>query len=227
MLVVWTVYVGDRLLDARAGLCRWGSELRERHLFHWRHRRLLTPLAAAAACASAAIALHWMPLRIRERDSVLAVASLAYFTRVHSGMTAGGIRRIFSKELLVGVLFTVGCALPAWSYAEWWTLICPVTFFATLAWLNCHAIERWESGRGGIARVAVWIAVAGVAACIITIPSTPRIAGLLAAGIGGALLLALLDRMRGRMTALTLRAAADLVLLTPALLLAAAVLVRR
>lgn len=231
VLVVWTVYVGDRLLDACAGLRRWGSELRERHFFHWRHRRLLAPMAVAAAGASAAIALHWMPLRIRERDSVLAVASLAYFTRVHAGTMAGGVRRIFSrrifsKELLVGVLFTVGCALPVWSRAAWLSLLCPVAFFSVLAWLNCHAIERWESGRGGIARLALWTAMGGVAASILTIPSGSRIACLLAAGAACALLLALLDRLRARTTAVTLRAAADLVLLTPALLLAAAVLVR-
>lgn len=227
VLVVWTVYVGDRLLDARAGLRRWGSELRERHFFHWRHRRLLALMAAAASCSSAAIALHWMPIRIRERDSVLAVASLAYFTRVHAGFTAGGVRRLFSKEVLVGVLFTAGCMLPVWSHADWRALFWPVAFFSMLAWLNCHAIERWENGRGSIARVAVWTAIAGIAAAALTISACPRTAGLLAAGAGCALLLAALDRLRGRMTALTLRAAADLALLTPALLLAAAVLVRR
>lgn len=231
VLVVWTVYVGDRLLDARAGLRRWGSELRERHFFHWRHRRLLTPMAAAAACLSAGIALHWMPIGIRERDSFLAVASLAYFTRVHAGTMAKGVRRIFvrrifTKELLVGVLFTIGCVLPAWSHAAWPALVCPVAFFSILAWLNCHAIERWESGRGGIARIALWTAIAGVVAAILTIPIGARSAGLLVVGASCALLLALLDRLRGRMTPITLRAAADLALLTPAFLLAAAVLVR-
>ncbi len=44
VLAVWPVYVIDRLLDARAGLRSQNLDrLRERHLFHWRHRRLLLP----------------------------------------------------------------------------------------------------------------------------------------------------------------------------------------
>jgi hypothetical protein len=47
----------------------------------------------------------------------------------------------------------------------------------------------------------------------------PRPAALTAAAAASALLLALLDRIRGRLTPLALRAAADLVLLTPLVLL--------
>lgn len=216
VLVVWTVYVGDRLLDARAGLRRWGNELRERHFFHWRHRRILAPLSVVSAFAAAWIALHWMPVGARERDSVLAAASLAYFTRVH----AGGVQRVFSKELLVGVLFTAGCALPVWSRGEGRVLAAPMVYFAALAWLNCRAIERWESREGGMARAAGWTALAGALAAAGMAFAEPRAAALLAAGASSALLLAWLDRLRDRMTAVTLRAWADLVLLTPALLLA-------
>lgn len=230
ILVVWTVYVGDRLLDARAGLRRWGSELRERHFFHWRHRRVLAPLAVISACAAACIVLHWMPVGARERDSVLAVASLAYFTRVHAGWEGeqrsrpgGGFafRRIFSKELLVGVLFTAGCALPVLSPAHWAVLTLPIAFFAALAWLNCRAIERWESGQSGIARIARWTACAGMIAAATTAFAQPRSAALLAAGAMSALLLAGLDRHRQRIAPVALRALADLVLLTPVLLAAA------
>jgi len=223
MLVVWAVYVGDRLLDARAGLRRWGNELRERHFYHWRHRRMLAPLAIAATCAAAAIVLRYMPTGTRERDSVLAAASLAYFTGVHTGSA----RRIFSKELLVGVLFTAGCALPAWSRGDWKLLAVPVIFFAALAWLNCRAIEAWEShSPARIARLAGWIALAGIALAGALAVHQPRSALLLAAGAASTLLLAVLDRLRARLTTVTLRAAADLVLLTPAFLVAAAWLVR-
>lgn len=216
VLVVWTVYVGDRLLDARAGLRRWGNELRERHFFHWRHRRILAPLAVGTAFAAACIVLRWMPVGARERDSVLAVASLAYFTRVHGGSV--GVRRVFSKELLVGVLFTAGCALPAWSRSHWPTLIVPVIFFAALAWLNCRAIEHWEGGQRGIARTAGWTAGAGVLAAAAIAFAQPRSAELLAAGAASALLLAWLDGLRVRIAPVTLRALADLALLTPVLL---------
>ena len=220
VLVVWTVYVGDRLLDARAGLRRWGNQLRERHFFHWRYRHILAPLAAGAACVAAWIVFKWVPAGARERDSVLAAASLAYFTRVHTG--ALRVRRLFSKELLVGVLFTAGCALPVWSAAHVRALALPIVFFAALAWLNCRAIERWEGEHSGMARAAVWTAIAGTIAAAMLAWAAPRSAALLACGAASALLLAWLDRRRGRMTAVTLRAAADLVLLTPVLLLTTA-----
>lgn len=242
-LVVWGVYVGDRLLDARAGLRRACNELRERHYFHWRNRVVLAPMAVAAACAAVGIVLRWMPLGAGERDSVLAVASLAYFTRVHAGAITGELeslnrrvlnrrgvaRRVLSKELLVGTLFTAGCALPAWSRAEWRVLAAPAMLFAALAWVNCAAIERWESrelpGRMQIVRMAIAIAAGGVGLAIVFAIRDPRAAALAITGTASALLLAWLDRRRERFASVTLRAAADLVLLTPAVLLAGAWLV--
>ena len=114
VLAVWSVYVTDRLLDARAGL-RDATlhRLRDRHLFHWRHRRVLVPLAAASAAMAAWIVFNLMPPIARERNSVLAAASLIYFTRVHTGREIfPRMSKLLSKELLVGLLFTAGCALP-------------------------------------------------------------------------------------------------------------------
>jgi hypothetical protein len=156
-LVAWTVYIADRLLDARSATGIRGLDgLRERHLFHWRYRRIFLPLAVASSCAAACIVLSFMPTAARERESVLAVAALAYFTRVHSFRRLQSMRlsspfHIVKKELLVGLLFTAACALPAFSRAiaqsslPLWPLSAAIVFFALLAWLNCHAIEHWES----------------------------------------------------------------------------------
>jgi hypothetical protein len=227
VLTVWTVYVGDRILDARAGLRLQNSEnLRERHYFHWRHRRILIPMACIAACAAAWIAVRRMPIGAKERDSLLAAASALYFARVH----AGRMRRMLRKEMLVGILFVTGCALPAASPA----IAVPAIFFAALTWFNCWVIEKWEAETGKSERVplltrrltrpgpiAIGLAGTGVIIAAILLPFTPRAAAMLAAGALSALLLALLDRASERMTVVTLRALADLVLLTPALLLAA------
>jgi hypothetical protein len=63
-------------------------------------------------------------------------------------------------------------------------------------------------------------------ACVLFQPQ-PRFAALVAAGAVSTLLLALLDRLRNRLTPLALRISADLVLLTPfALLTPLALLVR-
>jgi hypothetical protein len=232
-LVVWAVYVADRLLDARRALQSGrGGGLRERHRFHWRYRRLLEPLASSAAVAAACIVVALVPAASRDGDTVVGVAALAYFARVHSGERwAREISRsrppIPTKEFFVGVLFTAGCALPAWNRAglRAWPLLLPVAYFAVLAWLNCHAIERWEAfgearaGGNAIARAAALLGVAGIVAAVALFAFEPRLAALLFAGAAAALLLAWLDCTRGRLTPLALRAAADLVLLTPLALL--------
>lgn len=229
-LGVWAVYIADRLMDARRAFhtnstCR----LRDRHYFHWRHRRIFLPIGIAAALSAACIAFVRMPAYAYKPNSVLAAAAFAYFTRVHSGRHfARNVARvlspivtppIFTKELLAGVLFAAGCTLPAWNRAAYrsWPLIVSVAFFAALAWLNCHAIERWESGTGEarIDRASSALCLAGVLLAVFIPAAQLRVAVVLLAGAAAALLLAILDVYRVRLTPLALRAGADLVLLTP------------
>ena len=244
---VWAVYIFDRLLDARAALHTAElSRLRERHYFHWRYRRALLPAAIVSAFAAAGLILACMPMAARERDSLLAAASLAYFARVHSGHRIRPfLSALLTKELLVGLLFTTGCVLPALgalhaAHGALWPLACAAAFFAALAWLNCHAIDRWESDirreseirpepearRGSPASSGFLLTAAGVLLASIMLFSYPRIGALLFAGAASALLLALLDRQREKLSAVTLRTAADLVLLAPVPLLALAWLAR-
>jgi hypothetical protein len=228
-LGTWAVYVGDRLLDARNGL-RTGKldRLRERHYFHWRHRRGLLVAAMGAAAAAAVTIFSLMPAGVRNRDSILAAAALAYFTGVHcGGKKPAWTQAVFSKECLVGILFTAGCALPAISRVSFgpdislqkWSLLIVVAMYAALAWLNCYAIEAWESG--GASRVrffAVAVATCGLLLADCFAQKEPRGALLLLLGAVSAWLLLLLDHLRDRLTSIALRAAADLVLLTPVLL---------
>jgi hypothetical protein len=250
-LVAWAVYIADRLLDARASLSSfYHHRLRRRHRFHWRHRRFFVPIAIAAALAAAWIVIDFMPTTARERNGVLATAALAYFTGVHSRGKRLPVEHkplptslaplhsthpwspaaLLSKELLVGLLFTAACALPVIGRATavpghaLWTLFTSVAFYAALAWLNCHAIERWES-REKTSRVsnvfapAILLSVAGLLLAATFCSAQPRRAALIEAAAVSALLLALLHRLRSHLTPLALRAAADLVLLTPAILL--------
>jgi len=256
-LVTWSVYVIDRLLDASAGIREPSSHiLRERHIFHWRHRRMLLPMAIGSACAALVIILVFMPPITRARDSVLAAAALAYFSGVHSGCGAWKFpfrwpRSFARKEFFVAVLFTAGCALPAWHQPHMlaapsraaWAFWIPAAAFAALAWLNCTCIQRWESSgasRGAPlasanrmphSRRPAMVFIAGLllacASLLVALAGAshhPRSAALLAAGCLSSLLLAILDRTRHRFSPLALRATADLVLLTPlALLLCAGV----
>jgi hypothetical protein len=228
-LAAWAVYVADRLLDARAALRMANLDsLRERHLFHHRHRRVLLPVALAAACACVWIVFTQMPSIARERNSVLAVAALAYFTGVHSSrrLTALRISPLLKKELLVGALFTAACALPAFTRASLparGPLLVIAVYFALLAWLNCHAIDRWEARDCAygpqIVTPACCLACAALPLAALLHSTQPRFATLVFAGAAAALLLAALDRSRARLTPVALRAAADLVLLTPLALL--------
>lgn len=226
-LAAWALYIGDRLLDARgaAGSGRT-DRLRDRHHFHWRHRRVLMPLAGASAVGAAVLVFAFMPAISLERNSLLAAATVVYFTRVHTGRSAGsGSMRWprVPKELLVGLLFTAGCALPAWTRMGATAsrpFFVDVAFFAFLGWLDCQAIDGWEShgariGQAGILWRAAALAIAGSCLAGALFSTQPRAAALLVAGAASAVLLGILDRVRRRLTPLALRAAADLVLLTP------------
>jgi hypothetical protein len=223
----WTVYVVDRLLDARRAINAHDlSTLRERHYFHWRHRHPLLPLATCAAGVAVALILKWMPVGAREHNSLIAAAALIYFSGVHApAELPQWTRRLVSKELLVGILFAAGCAAPALSHlrsaASAWSIFPAVIFLASLAWLNCAAIDMWESQsiRIHIPAAAATLTFIGVTAAVGLAAYSPHVAALLAGGAISALSLFILHRTRHRLHPVTLRALADLVLLAPAILL--------
>lgn len=228
-LGTWSVYVGDRLLDVHSALRSSNfSGLHERHYFHWRHRRVLLPLAITAASVAAGIIFALMPVGVREHDSFLAAAALAYFLRVHSQhLQTARPFSFLSKEFLVGVLFTLGCALPTLSmlhftgaiHSRHWPFLIAIAFFATLAWCNCRAIELWESG--SVSRIVATLNILGIIGFLgaIAYGATPPVSAILAAGSASALLLAVLGCLRSRLTPIAVRSAADLALLTPFFLL--------
>ena len=240
-LCAWSVYIGDRLLDAYRAIRDSHTsdshnsiengmrDLRPRHYFHWEYRRILLPVSIASAIGAVALIVYLMPLAARERNSLFAVGTLAYFTSVHSPWRFSTQRFRIPKELLVGILFTLACVLPAWArmpanLSERWTLLTPVAIFIGLAWLNCEAIENWESGvrwerRFSIFRLAVALCVcAAIAASITAALHEQRIALLLIGAMFAAGLTAVLDRNAMRLAPTTLRALADLVLLAPVLI---------
>jgi hypothetical protein len=153
------------------------------------------------------------------------------------------------KEFLVGLLFTAGCVLPAWRRphelaapgSATWVFWIPAVTFAALAWLNCSCITQWESmdatrdgqlasakgkfrdrksGPSAIFFASILLACGALILAAAGGAAHSRPAALLAAGAMSALLLAWLDLMRARFSALALRAAADFVLLTPLALFA-------
>ena len=233
-LVVWTIYIGDRLLDAQRFQNKGnGHPLQERHYFHWRHRHVLLPLAAAAAGTALWLVSSHMSGVAIGKDSFVAAAALAYFSGVHTrrgapGRTMRMAKRVTSREFVVGAIFSAGCILPVVTIAGARHQMRPAAavlipaglFFAFLAWLNVRAIGDWEafSISNRMQQAARILAVCGIVLAIGMIPLSLRIAALLSAGAASSVLLALLDRSRRRFTPLALRIAADAVLLVPLLL---------
>jgi hypothetical protein len=245
-LITWAVYLADRIFDAyfalRAGRL---SCLRERHIFHWRHWQALATIAVVASVAALSIIVKLMPIPAREHNSVLAGAALVYFSGVYSGRNLPNVfpfslmrRRPLAKlhinEFLVGLIFTAAATLPTWSRliqreevrrggSGLWPLALVSAFFVLLAWLNYRAIGRWEAAAAQtrIRAAATGLGLFGLClTCLIALINA-RLALLIGCGATSALMLAMLDRYRNRLAPTTLRAAADFVLLVPAVLLIA------
>ena len=186
-------------------------------------------MALGAACAAACLVLERMTRAAMERNGVLAAVTLAYFTRVHSPEFPFRLRRralLPPRELVVGLIFTVACLLPIFSAAlavrhepavGLWTA---AMFFVLVTWLNAYAIRCWESETPSRVRVCGCLLGGAGLFCALAISHVDGRMGLLIAmGCVSALLLSMLDVLRARMTPLTLRACADLVLLAPVALL--------
>jgi hypothetical protein len=233
-LGTWLIYVADRLLDARPArnpsACR--TELRERHFFHARHRRRLLAVAWPAAAA-----LLWLIARMpsvdQREDALLFAVAMLYFGSVHLAVSRA--RRWFAREVMVGVVFAMATAIPAWSQALGFRsqMALLVLLFAALCCLNTIAIEVWEQAgirRRFSVRLAAGLLALGAAALAFS-PGLHDSAGgalVVCAGLS-ALLLFSLDHLHRRRSSqadapddaahwlLLVRVAADAALLTPLL----------
>lgn len=203
-------------------------ELEARHIFHHRHRR---PMIAGMACGAlllAALVPELEPAAIR-LNLVLGSLLFAYFVLIHATARAHRL----PKEISVGLFFSAAVFIPTVARAPQLRLaLLPVALlFAVLCSLNCLLIYRWEhdSERPSpgqqashwithnavrhLSAIALTLAALSLAYSLFTRQTTPLPIAV------SALLLLGLDRLRPRLAPLTLRAAADLVLLTPVPLL--------
>lgn len=231
-LGTWLLYVADRLLDARTGSLQ--TQLRERHLFHARHRRAFL-VAGTAALAPLAWILVIMPAATRIDDARLFGVAMLYFLAVHlpSPRLLRSVHAL--RNFIVAVIFACACAVPAWSAsgAAHVDLVWIVSLFALLCWLNCAAIHAWESEqiprRWSFTSTLAFV-VAALAATLMTTARTHPFVFLLLGDMGcSALLLFALDRdfrrarrgpsQPGNLSPSALRILADAALLTPLLLL--------
>lgn len=232
----WIVYVADRVLDGIRPL--HARALHERHLFHARHR-----LAFACGAMLASALLLWliftrMRPATRHEDTALFSLALIYFLLIHT--LGSSVERWLPKELAVGLIFAGATAVPVWSRmsSEHAQLAPAVLLLGAICWLNCVGIERWENRAavlhpnmpvhfttGCAARYfsPTAIAISVVSAALALSAQHTRTGAHLdlvyLPCLLSSLLLTALDSHRKRVSALTLRIAADAALLTPLLFL--------
>lgn len=227
-LAVWILYASDRLLDARTTGVDRTDELEARHLFHHRHRRgFLAGIAVAVLALGVLLpSLDARALRLYLAEGALLVA---WFLILHASRSAHRL----PKEIAVGVFFSAAVFIPTVARDPGLRagLLPMAILLGGLCGLNCLFIYAWEhegfSGAAGrpahattriaVARLpefAAALAIGGVAAMFLDTPWVIAVAYSL-----GVVLLVTLDHYRRRFARTDLRAAADLALLTPLLLL--------
>jgi hypothetical protein len=212
---VWLIYSADRALDA------WrGERSSPRHRFYREHWRMLLPFWTAVLAASAWLALTDLPALLLRRGCVLMAVVMVYFVIVH------GLGRrppaLWSKEASVGLVFALGASLAAWTNVRTIADGAAIALFFVLCWINCAAIQKWESGDfsrgyGGAIHVSsspVSFSAVGVAvmAGVLLWMDRPILGG---AEMASAFAFVWLDRMRRRLSPDALRVLADVALLSP------------
>ena len=228
-IAVWMLYAADRLMDARLMDVQsiQHDPLEARHLFHHRHR---TAFLTVIVAASAALALLLPRLETESIHLYLILGGLVfgYFVLIHATSSAHRL----PKEIAVGIFFAAATFIPTVARQPQLRLplLAPALLFATLCSLNCLFIYAWEHSQTQIAHsahattrlalrhlpfIAIVITLTGSALALLdrntqwSIPLATSIA---------AILLLTLHRRRNHIHPTTLRAAADLTLLTPLLL---------
>jgi hypothetical protein len=206
VLAVWLIYVADRVLDGWAGR---GSM--PRHQFYRRHRRALVPLWIAVMAAASA--LSWTRLNPDLLHRGLALIGLVgtYFAAVHLSPHLP-----WPKEAAVAVIFALGTSLASWNDIHHAGDIAAIGLFSVLCWINCMAIDQWESRRGTGIPVGVVAGAVGAGALALVWLHRPVIGNV---EMASALAFLCLDRARHWLSTDALRVLADAALLTPLMVL--------
>lgn len=229
-LVVWLIYVADRLLDG------WRAQPDEvispRHRFYriYRtHRNGFTALLAAVVVIACGACLD-LDARTFEAGVVLAAIVGAYFAAVH-WLGIG-----FPKEAAVAVLFGVGSVFPAWVEARQGIteVLLPGVLLVLICWLNAALIEyaEWVHLRGRVSdtphpstitagkHVTGVSCAVGVSSICLALAGGFRLANPVMFAIAlSAIGLAVLGLYWRRLSANSVRVLADAALLSPAIIL--------
>jgi hypothetical protein len=219
-LAVWTLYAADRLLDT--------EDLEARHRFHQDHRGLFLGAILIASLTLAALVPR-IPFEAMRLYLILGGLVFGYFVLIHATRSAHRL----PKEIAVGIFFAAAIFIPSVSRRPdlRLQLLPSAILFAVLCGLNCLFIYAWEHDSAPathpphaatalvlhhLSAISAALVVAAAALVILDRRSPWPVAAAISIS---ALLLLGLHLSSKRIAPPTLRAAADLVLLTPFLLL--------
>ncbi len=227
-LVVWVVYVADRLLDV---LVQGESpQCQERHRFHARHRKGFVGVAVVAVGLVLFLALTKSPMAIFSYAAVAGFLAAGFFAMaLFAPPDAGEIS--YSKNVLGGITFAFGTSMVAHVYMFDKGIV-DLLFsnrefisFAVLCVLNISAIDLWEhasrtddeelKAQDELALTLPLVLLGGAAFVFAWQGEGSGAAPFFYAVLTGAALLFVLNRERNRFNLETLRVLADVVMVAP------------
>jgi hypothetical protein len=233
-LVVWVIYVADRLLDASVDAGR-ADRLEARHDFHRKHQRVFRMLAIAAGLVALLLVVTGLATKIYGYALFGGLLVAGFFTL--SVFSSHGPNDIpHTKNVLAGFSFAYGTSMLAYAYTGFEgdkllkspELIC----FAVLCILNISAIDFWEHANrspdletkaSDELALTLPLTLLGASALIFAVKDpdlTTR--PFFYAILTGAALLQILNRSRAKFSMEALRVLADAALLAPLLVFLAA-----
>jgi hypothetical protein len=220
---VWTLYAADRLLDAQSPA---NEALETRHYFHQEYRMAFM-VGIAAASILLAVLLPIIPQEAIRLYLILGGLVFGYFVIIHA--TRSGHR--LPKEIAVGICFAAATFIPTVARVPGLRLplLPPALLLTAVCSLNCLFIYAWEHPLPGgqtphpvtaialrhLTALTIGVAAAGAVLALLD-RHVPR--SLYVAVTLSSLALLALHLRRRTLAALDLRAAADVALLTPLLL---------
>ena len=240
-LVVWVIYVTDRLLDAALG----GEKIEPRHEFHRRHARLFRWVAVTAAVVALVLVVTRLPFAIYGfafgpggfigYGVIGAIIVAGFFVlSLFSSQQAGEIPH--TKNVLAGLAFAYGTSMIAYYYTGFdmdeFFRSRELISFSVLCILNISAIDLWEHANrspdpeikaGNELALTLPLTLLGGAALVFAsqerdLTTRPFFYAILT----GAALLHILNRTRSRFSMDALRVLADVALLVPLVVFLAA-----
>ncbi len=224
-LTAWLIYLADRLADSL--ILSPASKLSLRQRSVQRHRGAYIIALAVAAILEGAT-LPWLRHDVIRAGACLAGASLLYLVLNHFFSRLW--RFVPVKEVLIGFLFAAGVTISLGATASRPLVVAAISF-GSLCVLNCISIAVWETdldrqqGRSSIATVCLglsWLPLVGcsllAATAMVTLFILPFGSIWSCIALSSALL-ALLNASRNFVGPDERTALADLVLLTPLLLM--------